>query len=281
MPTLSQDKIDQFNDEGYLVIENLVPDSIVDPLIDEVSQTLDAIAEELYDKGEIQDKLEGEGFETRMVGLHGQSDEFYRRIFCGRLHGPKFFQFLTCNEILDVAEDFVGPDLLNCGIYRLRAKLPDHSGTVVNWHQDAGYAREDCRGTFSIAFWIPLTDAEPDRGCIWVIPKAHKLGYIHHGRGEHYLQIDMEPYNEYEKVPVPMKKGDALLLHHLLPHCSKGHTRNVMRWSVDTRYQLPTLPTGFGEAPFLCRSTRWPDRVVTDPDDFARRRVERVFETFE
>ncbi|MDP6119242.1 MAG: phytanoyl-CoA dioxygenase family protein [Planctomycetota bacterium] len=141
MPTLSQDKIDQFNDEGYLVIENLVPDSIVDPLIDEVPQTLDAIAEELYDKGEIQDKLEGEVFETRMVGLHGQSEEFYRRIFCGRLHGPKFFQFLTCNEILDVAEDFVVPDLLNCGIYRLRAKLPDHSGTVVNWHQDAGYAR--------------------------------------------------------------------------------------------------------------------------------------------
>jgi hypothetical protein len=50
----------------------------------------------------------------------------------------------------------------------------------------------------------------------------------------------------------------------------------VRRLANDTRYQVPTMPTGFGEAPFLCRSIRWPDRVVTDPEDFARRRVERV-----
>ncbi|MBI2194087.1 MAG: phytanoyl-CoA dioxygenase family protein [Planctomycetes bacterium] len=281
MAGLTAEQMMFFEDEGYLILEKLVPDRYVDALIQEIHQTIEDLAQAAYKEGKIRDLCAGEAFETRLIALNGQSEEFYGRMSGGQMNGPAMFTFLTCNEILDVAESFVGPDLLNNGIYRLRPKLPLHPRTEVNWHQDAGYVKDEAKQVTAPAFWIPLVDADEENGCLWVIPRAHKRGILKHIRAKHYLDIDPADFPDTKPIPAPVKRGGALIIHNLAPHCSKPHSKRMVRWSVDTRYQLPTLPTGYPwEAPFLVRSRRWPDRVVRTHEEFLRIRKNNLHESF-
>lgn len=281
MAKLRSEQLQFFNDEGYLIIEKLMPDALVDALIVEINETIDQMAREAFKEGKIKDLCAGEGFETRLIGLNAQSEDFYNRLSGGRMNGKAIFAFLTCNEILDIAESFVGPDLLNNGIYRLRPKIPMHPRTEVNWHQDAGYVKEEAKQVTAPAFWIPLLDADEGNGCLWVIPRVHKKGILKHIRAKHYLDIDPADFPDTKPIPVPVRRGGALIIHNLTPHSSKPHSKPMVRWSVDTRYQEPTMPTGYPwEAPFLVRSKRWPDRVVKDHSEFLRIRTNNIHETF-
>lgn len=280
MTGLTSEQLQQFEEEGYLLLEKLVPDSVIWALIQEINETVDRLAQKAYREERIKDLCAEHGFETRLIHLNAQSEEIFEAISVGRMHGPAMFAFLACEEILDVAESLVGPELMNNGIYRLRPKLPSHPRTEVNWHQDAAYLKEEARQVRAPAFWIPLVDADVDNGCLWIIPRAHQK-MLEHFRDKFYLDIEPSDFPELKPILVPLKRGGALIIHNWLPHSSKPHTKPVIRWSVDTRYQEPTLPTGYThEAPFLVRSKKWPDRVVKDHAEFARIRTQNIHEIF-
>jgi hypothetical protein len=48
-------------------------------------------------------------------------------------------------------------------------------------------------------------------------------------------------------VPVPL--GGVLFLSNLTPHCSKENTTDVVRWSLDLRYQNADIPNNTGQDP--------------------------------
>lgn len=282
MPGLSATQLKHFEEEGYLVIDKLVPDPIVDTLVREIDETIARLAKAAHAEGRIKDPCEGHGFETRLIHLNAQTEEIFNQVSVGRMNGPAMFAFLTCSEILDAAESIIGPDILNNGVYRLRPKLPNHPRTEVNWHQDAGYLRPEAQQVLSAAFWIPLVDADAENGCLWVIPRAHKRGILKHFKAKHYLDIYPSDFPDSAPIPIPVKRGGALLIHPLIPHCSKPHSKPQVRWSVDSRYQHPSEPTGYPhEAPFLVRSKRWPGRVVSDHAEFVRIRTQNIHERFD
>jgi hypothetical protein len=95
-------------------------------------------------------------------------------------------------------------------------------------------------------------------------------------------------------VPVPVPLGGALLLTNRTPHCSGDNVTDVIRWSMDLRYQRADLPTNYRspsgwanddlpadapvacyppEADFLVRSARRPQDVVRRWRDFRDLRV--------
>ena len=54
MGHLSQEQVEQFNREGYLIVEDLFdPAADIDPIIEEYKVVLDKLAAELFEKGEI------------------------------------------------------------------------------------------------------------------------------------------------------------------------------------------------------------------------------------
>ena len=107
-----------------------------------------------------------------------------------------------------------------------------------------------------------------------------------------------------EPVCCPVPKGGALLLNNRTPHGSYDNNTDIVRWSMDLRYQnaaLPTnasisrlegesIPQGHGvndpdfvpvachppEADFLVRSKLRPEQVLRTADEFARLRTTHV-----
>ena len=59
------------------------------------------------------------------------------------------------------------------------------------WHQDSGYFEPYCDMGLVMTVWLPLVDATEERGCLWVMPRAHKGGLFFHQPDDmaHYLVI--------------------------------------------------------------------------------------------
>jgi ectoine hydroxylase-related dioxygenase (phytanoyl-CoA dioxygenase family) len=144
-----------------------------------------------------------------------------------------------------------------------------------------------------LTVWVPLVDATADNGCMWVMPGVHKGNIARHRwqQNSWYLDIAPEDMPKAEPVCLPMRKGSILLMTNRTPHASFENTTDIVRWSMDLRYQGASLPTNAAitrlpdeilpdpskgiplacyppEADFLVRSSLRPQEVITDPGVF-------------
>jgi hypothetical protein len=75
----------------------------------------------------------------------------------------------------------------------------------------------------------------------------------------HYLEIDEEQFGGIKPICVPVKKGGVLLMTNRTPHASFENKTDVVRWSMDLRYQSATLPTN-------AKITRLPGETIAVPE---------------
>jgi hypothetical protein len=154
-----------------------------------------------------------------------------------------------------------------------------------------------CDKSFVLTVWLPLVDATVENGCMWVVPRVHRGGEVLTHAHRVYKPYLVIPENAFppgwKAVPAPVRKGGILLLTNLTPHASFDNTTDVVRWSMDLRYQSAALPTNAPitrlhgdsvpdpaggvpgacyppEADFLVRSRLRPGEVVHDPAEFHR-----------
>lgn len=277
MRTLTDTQIQNFNENGYLLVEDALAPEDLNPLIAEFEEIVDAGAAQLYENGELDSPFKTEGFDTRLARITEQSPVVFQKLFSGAHTGPALFKLLVNPKLLDIAESLVGTEIMCHPAYRVRPKLPEHDRTLVPWHQDAGYMEPECDAVLQLTIWIPLIDATVENGCLEVIPHTHRDGVFRHRRvkGKPYLDISPQALPDVEAVVVPVNFGSVLLFTNLTPHRSIPNVSTQVRWSVDARYQDASKPTGYQpEAGFLARSRKQPEDVITSPAEFKRIRDE-------
>lgn len=289
---LTQAQVAQFDRDGYVVVESLFSDAELQPVIDEITAEIDARARDLVAAGKLSRTYAEVDFEHRLARISEETDALALSIWNGTLAGPAFFDLIRNPKLLDVAEQICGPELIASSVYRLRPKIPRYDYGAVPWHQDSGYTEPYCDRALMVTVWLPLVDATEERGCLWVLPGAHKGEVCRHRvhPARRYLEIPADALPAGPPLPVPVRKGGALLLTNRTPHASFENNSDVVRWSMDLRYQNAALPTNAAitrlpeerlpaaaavppacyppEADFLVRSRRRPEQVVTDPAVF-------------
>ncbi len=71
-------------------------------------------------------------------------------------------------------------------------------------------------------------------------------------------------------LSLPMKRGDALIMHKLTCHSSLPNMSKNIRWSFDLRYHPVGQPTGRDGFPgFVARSRSAPESELRDADAWA------------
>lgn len=285
---LTESQQQHFHEEGYLVVEDVLTDADLQPVIDEVAAEVDLRAAELVHSGALSRDYAELDFEHRLSRITDETVLLYKSIMSGLLSGPAFFNLICHPALLDLAESLCGDELIASSVYRLRPKVPGLAHGEVPWHQDAGYTDPYCDRALMVTMWIPLVDATEENGCLWVQPRAHRGGIMQHGRkpNKPYLIIDdgqMPP--ELKPRCCPVRKGGVLLLTNMTPHASFTNATDGIRWSMDLRYQSAAMPTNAPitrlegevtesdgappacyppEADFLVRSRKRPHQVVTE-----------------
>ena len=305
---LTADQVAIFEREGYLVIENVLTDDELQPVVDEITEEIDVRARALVEEGKLSRLYDEYDFNHRLVKITEETDEVGAAIRAGQLSGPAIFNLIRNPRLLDIAEQFCGPELIGSSLYRLRPKVPDNLLSAVPWHQDSGYADPFCDQYRTLTYWIAFVDATEENGCLWVYPRSHELGILTHARRDRdrpFLAIP-ERFRPPDRQPVcvPVRKGGVLLMTNLTPHASFENRTDTVRWSMDVRYQSAALPTNAPirrlegeidssgddnippachppEADFLLRSRARPDQGEADPAEFRRIRQKHLDSHFD
>ena len=286
---LTVSQIDRFEAEGYLVVEDALNDSDLDPIIHEYEEYTGVLAEAWLEQGMIPSLYEDEPFETRLarmceenLDLAAQSNDLFDLY---RARGRHTFDFLRNENLMDLVEGLVGPEIICSPIQHLRAKLPSRlfrttggGSHVAAWHQDAGVTMDDADPHFILTVWIPLTKATRENGCMQIIPRVHEGRLLNHqivpGVGTRIREDEMP---DTEPVNLPIEKGGVVLIHKNIPHRSTPNNSNGIRWSMDLRYQQTGTSTGRTIYPdFVVRSRSNPASVLSDHQEWSRMWVEAL-----
>ena len=281
MGGLNSEQIAFYKDQGYLLVEDVIPVEDLQQLISELNDTVDQNARKAQAKGELSEIFEDEPFERRLAriveSIADPSDTSFSDTLFEGLHGKLktegMFAVQTHPAILDIVESLIGPEILAHPQFNIRPKLPNQDTSVVPWHQDLGYLQSDASETFMVNFWIPLVDATVENGCMEVIAGSHKAPLINHvlglGPGRNFKGIVDGALPDGEQVQCPVPLGSVLLIQHKTIHRSVPNHSDHIRWSMDIRYSDPRMPTGRDGVPgFIARSEAQPASVASSLEDW-------------
>ena len=214
---VTQTQIDQFDELGYFVVEDLyTPEelAVLTRITDEAED--EAIAE-----------LKRQADERFLISENGAIT------FAGQLvrQKPEIRPFVKNEKILGICLDLIGPNVRmyhDQAVYKMTEKP-----RRFPWHQDNGYLFVEPQ--HYLTCWIALTDATIDNGCPQVAPGLHKDGTLAH------YYVDTLGYECFEEPPTEplvaeVKAGGAVFFSSLTPHLTGPNFTNSTRKAYIVQY---------------------------------------------
>lgn len=168
-------------------------------------------------------------------GWVGPSDR-YRKV--EKLERDERFRVWIENPLFErIARAWIGDAIV---LYRaVLMTKSEGGGTVLPWHQDAGSFWGLDRAP-NLQIWTALDDAPADGGCVEVVPGSHDAGLATPLGG--MIPEAIAQHRAAEALPLPVRAGEALLIHNLTWHRSgtslTGRVRralSVCLMSAETR----------------------------------------------
>ena len=242
---LSEQQVQRYMDDGFLVVENVFSAEELRPVMDWFDTLVDDCAERLHAAGKIEDKHEGEDTYTRLWSLEQQWPGAAAFVTQRNSMGPALASLWCSDKLLDMVEQFLGPDVVGHPISIFRSKTPDTALMTVPWHQDAGYFLEGGEDTLQPTAWIPFIDATQENGTLQIIRGSHKFRTVFPHRIEKdighpkswYLYIADADLPPGDRVVCEMPMGSVLWHQNMIVHRS---TENfVGQGALDLRSALP------------------------------------------
>ena len=281
---LAQSQIDDFERDGYLVMENLVPiDEVLTPLKAEYTDRLQTLCRRwVKDRRIPATSASGDFHQMIMTAVNFGVDYFQPldiSLPTGKIEkntpfhaGPAVFDLITHPQMLDAVESLLGPELTSNPIQHVRIKPPAKAliGAEIrphivatDWHQDRGVTHEEADESRMVTVWVAVTDACKQNGCLQVIPGSHKQAMLTHCPASGQLHIPSNTFDESRATALPVPAGGGVLFHPNTIHSSLSNQSDEIRWSFDLRYTVTGDPTGRNFFPsFIARSRRYPEREL-------------------
>lgn len=169
---------------------------------------------------------------------------------------PRLLDFLLADEVLDVVEPIVGPDILLWSSHFI-SKDPE-VGRATPWHTDADYWRgrldDDTR---IVTVWISLDGSDEGNGCMRVIPGSHQTrrdwdsAYQPVDRegntfGSQIVDVDESAAVDFVLAPGEVSLHDARIIHGARPNTSaRRRTGYTMRYLPASVRVIPERNPGF------------------------------------
>jgi ectoine hydroxylase-related dioxygenase (phytanoyl-CoA dioxygenase family) len=239
-PPLSPEQMDQWENDGYLLLKGVIPESAISGVRNSFARVVDSIIRELKEDGIIEDEGLELPFETRLAQVAGEHANRFGRSWRDQVATFEIFDLHYSPRLVDAIEQLTGTDVIGHPVFNARPKLPGQQLTVVPWHQDSGYFGTVSETSLIPTVWIPLVPVDETNGCLQVVAGSHRLGVVDHHTEERegkFLEVLDELIEDSRIVTCPMEVGDALVFHNLTLHRSLPHTTsNIVRWAIDIRY---------------------------------------------
>jgi phytanoyl-CoA hydroxylase len=214
-PVLSLADIERYHRDGYLVVEQVVPDEQVAALREVADGWVEA-AREVKVNGDLFDLEPG----------HSSARPQVRRIKNPTGASQVYESVMTSAPVLDRVEQLIGPNIRYQGT-KLNMKSAG-IGSPVEWHQDWAFYPHTNDDVLAVG--VVIDDMTIDNGCLFVLPGSHKgTVFDHHVNGTFVGSVDPGLVDAASCVPLEASAGSITIHHARLLHGSAPNTSGKPR----------------------------------------------------
>ncbi len=179
-------------------------------------------------------------FENRLATL----PEGYRpeAMDVPHFNDPALFEWLFADEVLDLVEPLIGPDIALWSSHFI--SKPRGDGKRVPWHEDSSYWRGRLDPMEVVTVWLAIDPSTPENGGMFVIPRTHGNGYsdyepVDTSQNVFGTEIKKEQRDESRAVACVLRPNEASLHDGKLMHGSPPNISDRRRCGYTMRY-MPT-----------------------------------------
>ena len=234
---IKEDQVNSFNEKGYLVVENLLPENILKDL-QKVTDDFVEQSRSINENDAIFD----------LSDSHTSENPVVRRLKDPHLIHTVYSDIIKNNLITDVVSKLIG-DNLRLEHTKLNFKTAK-GGEAIEWHQDWAFYPHTNDDIVEVGIF--LDDCGNENGPLLCVPGSHK-GPIddHHYNGYFIGAVDPSNshYNLETAEPIVAKAG-SISVHHV--RCLHGSRKN------NSEKSRRVLFAGY------CAADAWPLRGILD-----------------
>ena len=217
---LSADELAAYNQDGYLVNDELLSPAECDALLERaaahITHPRQGIAIQVEPALESKTRQSVVQAVRKIEGLV-QHDSLFRELAVHPLIFPRI-QAIVGNKVRMFRDALM--------------MKPAHHGSAKPYHQDSAYW--NIRPMDLCSIWVALEDATVANGCMRVLPGTqHQL--LEHKHLEDFMVTD-DQLDLSSEVIVPLKKGGVLFFHSLVLHATSPNTSDTSRRAMVVSY---------------------------------------------
>jgi phytanoyl-CoA hydroxylase len=234
--TLTQEQLDFFSTNGYLVYGKVLEEDEIERLRCE------------YDRVFEEARLDGR---YRNLAMDDTEDIEAKRSapiqmlqvmqMCER--SLDFRRLLYNSRILNIVEDLLGPNIM---LFHDQALFkPALTGGPVFWHQDNAYWR--CSPANLISCWLTLDDVVKENGAMQMIPGSHLQPVRHEQSEDTNALLKMSGIEESKAQVVELPAGGCMFHHCQTLHHTAPNTTEHQRRAFAIHFMTPGTKSQKGE----------------------------------
>ena len=155
---LSKDQIDHYDRQGYLVLDSFLSNQWLDKLNTVTDEFIEASRLTTVSNRQFDVEPDHTADSPRLRRLNSPVDQH-----------PTYWEFATESEIVDLAEDILGPDI-KFHHSKLNFKAP-RGGEEVKWHQDIQFWPHTNYSPLTVGVF--LSDVSEEMGNVGFVPGSH------------------------------------------------------------------------------------------------------------
>ena len=198
---LSKDEINFYNDQGYLLVEDVISENQHKEML--------ALVDGFFEKSKM--IKENDNIFDLEDG-HSSDNPRLKRIKQPHQHSQFFWDIIKESKIEKILRDLLG-DNVSLKTSKLNTKAPG-GGAAVEWHQDWAFYPHTNDNV--LALGLMLNDVDIDNGPLMVIPESHKGPVLSHfNNGVFCGAIDPDDSDfDMSKAVTLTGKARSMTIHH-------------------------------------------------------------------
>lgn len=220
---LSSEQVDFYRDQGYLLLERVIPETTLRRLRQTIGEFVEQ-SRELTASNRVFD----------LDRTHSAARPCVRRLKDPHLHDPLFWELARSDEILDPVAQLLGGSV-RFDHSKLNFKQPG-ANARIRWHQDWAFYPHTNDDLLAVGLYID--DCGPDCAPLMVIPESHRGPvYDHHRNGVFAGGVPDAALGDLPARAVELTgPAGSLTLHHVRTlhasvDCSIDTTRPLLLFS--------------------------------------------------
>ena len=198
---LSKDEINFYNDQGYLLVEDVISENQHKEML--------ALVDGFFEKSKM--IKENDNIFDLEDG-HSSDNPRLKRIKQPHQHSQFFWDIIKESKIEEILRDLLG-DNVSLKTSKLNTKAPG-GGAAVEWHQDWAFYPHTNDNV--LALGLMLNDVDIDNGPLMVIPESHKgpvLSHFNNGVFCGAIDPDDSDFDMCKAVTLT-GKARSMTIHH-------------------------------------------------------------------